>query len=244
LRENSGAPTGSGWAEWRTAIESEVQSLKAELAATKAQERNSLLVNQRNDDDIIPSIVLVPEESEAESQVSLPVNQDDDIKAFEAAYVSLERDHHAVIWQLRERLDWPRGRFDAVLRQLRDEGRYQPMQGAETKGMTETQLAGAFVDENNFRNLTIMRVSSAATEQMTETPTPMDEPQPDPAALASEDRAVPPPKKGRKKLERPSAASDSPTPPRKRGRPSKVELARRVQQTIDAEAKAPEDLPA
>jgi hypothetical protein len=221
---NSEAPAGSGWAEWRTAIESEVQSLKAELAATKAQERNNLLVNQRNDD-----IVLVPEESEAESQVSLPVNQDDDIKAFEAAYVSLEHDRHTLIWKLRERLGWPNERFDTALCQLRDSGRFQPMQGAETKGMTKEQLKSAFVDENGFRHHIVMRAPAKTSEPMNETDSGKAAPISSSATRkpqkkkTTEDTIIPSAEAFKTILDKAKASEESSVPAlRRRGRPPKT----------------------
>jgi uncharacterized damage-inducible protein DinB len=144
-----------------------------------------------------------------------------DVEAFEAVYAELEQYGHALIWQLREALDWTTERFDAVLRQLRDEERYQPMQGAETGKMAKKQLQSAFVDENGFKCHTVMRAPARAAEPMGAT-----EPEPEPEAPVGLRR------RGRSpKATTPEAVMepmDKPEPepalvaPRRRGRPPKA----------------------
>jgi hypothetical protein len=159
-----------------------VQSLKAELAATKAQGSSGLLVNQESQADMTPPSGDVSEEAEEESQESLLVNQvnqvnQNDIKAFDETFDNLVRGRYDVlIWKLRKKLNWTRERFDAIVKHLRDEGRYQ-LQAAEKDKMTKAQIAAGFWDENGNEYQAILRLPAAASA-------PMGEPEPEPEALA------------------------------------------------------------
>lgn len=225
----SGEPTGEGWTEWRTAIEEKVRDLETELEAAKTQIDSGLLINQVNQNPL--SAATEPAEPIKETQGeqeedSLPVNQnkvkpvkasrknkmsesiDSDIKAFEAAYAKLERFDHALIWQLREALDWSVERFDAVICQLRDSRRYQIMQGAETGKMTDNQKQSAFVDDNGFKHHTIMRWEVKAQK-------PMGELEPTP-------KVSPAPRKGKRTRQEKAPEPEELPAPRKRGRPKKA----------------------
>jgi hypothetical protein len=111
------------------------------------------------------------------------VNQGDikaferDIEVFEQEYSKLERDRHVLIWQLRKTLGWSRERFDVVVRQLRDSGHFNPVQGAEMGKMTTKQLQSAFVDENGL-------VHHIITRAAVPTAAPMGEPKPNKALPA------------------------------------------------------------
>ena len=143
-------------------LEVEKKAIEAIEKATKIQER-----------EIQRLMEGLPENQVNQVNLNNDVNIEakTDIEAFEATYGRLERDHHAMIWQLREELDWSVERFDAVIRQLRDAEKYQPMQGAATENMTKWQLKSSFVDENKVRFHTVMRVRNPIVEpEQTETP--------------------------------------------------------------------------
>jgi hypothetical protein len=119
----------------------------AEEEAEESRESEELLVNQ-------------DENEKAAQVVSLQVNY---FEQFEAAFDALMKDRHAVIADLRRALDWPSEQFESVLRQLRDEGKYQ-LQAGDTAHLTKKQVAGGFTDENGFKFLTIMRRPAELTE--------------------------------------------------------------------------------
>jgi hypothetical protein len=78
------------------------------------------------------------------------------VEQFKEAFNALEKDRHAVIADLRQKLGWSSEHFEAVLRQLRDEGAYQ-LQAGDTSALTAEQASGGFQDENGFKFLTVMR---------------------------------------------------------------------------------------
>ncbi|MDR1731933.1 MAG: hypothetical protein LBR61_07545 [Synergistaceae bacterium] len=94
--------------------------------------------------------------SEAEQPEPVPPVADVSEEKFRAAFQELERGKFYVrICDMRRRLNWPEKEFDAMLRRLRDAGKLQ-LQGGDTDYFTPDELQASFVDENNFRMLTMM----------------------------------------------------------------------------------------
>jgi hypothetical protein len=157
-----GAPIGNSWAEWRDSIEAEVTTLRMKVEEIKAQGYSSLLANQ----------VVPVQGSDTKTKKLCKVNHINqilkeshtlssfDIFAFSAVYGKLEHDHHVRICDLRASLEWSDEQFDAVLRQVRDDGLYS-LQAENTECMTDDQIANSFMDENGIRHLTIMRMPVA-----------------------------------------------------------------------------------
>jgi hypothetical protein len=213
-----------GWEEWRAGIEGKVRALEAEIEGLKAQGQNGLLVNQVTQDIAIPPSQPLPA-------------QPNDIEAFEVAYNGLEHDRHVLIWQLRKTLNLPKERVDDVIRQLRDEERYQPMEGAETAKMTDEQLQAVFVDENDFKFHAVMRVPAKAAEPMSATE---PEPEPEPEATTPEESPVPV-----------TEPKDEPEPEapvtpqrRRRGRPSTKEKPEQATKATKKKVKTSKESPA
>ena len=59
--------------------------------------------------------------------------------------------------EMRDELGWSRSRFDDMLKSLRDKGVIQLMESDVTL-MSDREINGMFVDENGFRQGTILRV--------------------------------------------------------------------------------------
>ena len=190
----SGEPAGESWTEWKAAIEEKVRRLETELEAAKSQIDSGLLIN-KVDQNSLPAEAEPVNAKENQERNSLLVTQVvdvSDIEAFRAAYKKLERVHHARICDIRVALGWPSEKFDAMLRQVRDNEEYQLVEGGETGDMTDEQIVASFVDENGRRHLNIMKI-----------------PAPDEIELK--------PQRKKKKVE-----PTTPPVPQKRGRPPKT----------------------
>jgi hypothetical protein len=210
--KESEEPKGEDWQAWKKSVEERLNNLSAEIVNQVNSGNNSVMsgesatkletVNQVNSFEERFLQKLKDVESSKVNKVNLarhsePVTSttvepmggeiapvtSNDIMTFEGAYLELERDRHTLIWKLREALDWPRERFDAVLRQLRDAGRFNPTPGGETEKMSKEQLQSCFLDENGYKFHLLMRASAANSAPM---PASMGEPEPEPAAPASE----------------------------------------------------------
>jgi hypothetical protein len=145
-----------------------ITALEAQIKEIKDMVANMVTMSKKQvEAQIAPESL--PNLEEATQTVTITKEEPtiSETEQFEAAYAKLERDGHALIWQLREALDWPIERVDAVIRQLRDAGQYQPMQGAEIAKMKKKQLQSAFRDENGFRHHAIMRVPPRAAAPIT-----------------------------------------------------------------------------
>lgn len=79
----------------------------------------------------------------------------DDRAAFKAAYEAEGRGARYVrIHRVRQRLAWPRERFDRLLAELRGEYTID-LHGGDPSLMSETEIADSYIDENNLLHLTL-----------------------------------------------------------------------------------------
>lgn len=180
-------PPAETWQEVVSGLKAEINSLRDELNVTKKQILHDIdivdKVDTANKADVpgeFQDIVDIVDDmiDFGESQVNVDIVDNANIEAFDAAYTNLERDRHAKIWQLRDVLGWEFEQVDAMIRQLRDSGKYNPTPGGELGEMTPEQLRSAFVDENGNAYHLIMRVPAP-------TAAPMGEPEPEPEAPAA-----------------------------------------------------------